>query len=174
MKIREEILEKFKAMGGVELSNKGALKQLQNALSPSESVKAVISGQNDGKAVVIAVTDQRLLFTFSLLGTHEVKDVPLSRITSINTGRNLMFGKLTVNSGGDITVFDHMNWKHAEEFATILRDTKNNSLEDASRPTQQTTTDVADRLLKLKQLLNAGVLTKDEYDAKAAPLKSSL
>lgn len=174
MEIRKDILAKFKAMGGVEFSNKGALKQLQNALSPSESVKAVISGQNDSKAVVIAVTDQRLLFTFSLLGTHEIKDVPLSRITSINTGRNLMFGKLTVNSGGDITVFDRMNWKHTEEFATILRATKNNSLEDASRPAQQPTTGVADQLLKLKQLLDAGVLTQEEYDAKAEPLKSSL
>ena len=170
--ISEDMLARFKEMGGVGFGNKGALRQLQKTLLPDETIKSVINGQNKGKSVVIAVTDKRLLFAFNLLGTHETKDIPLSRITSINAGRDLVFGRLSVDSGGDVTVFDHMSWKHAQEFANILRQAKNDLSDHRETPSQ--TPSAAGQLLKLKQLLDAGVLTTEEYEAKARPLKDSL
>lgn len=135
-------------------------------------MKAIIGGNHSGKPVVIAVTDRRLLSAFSLLGTHEIKDIPLSRITSVNAGRDIISGTLSVDSGGDVTVFDHVDWRHIEEFASVLRQAKDALTElKGSSPRQP---DVADRLLKLKQLLDAGVLTQADYDAKSQSLKQAL
>jgi hypothetical protein len=168
--IRNDLLEAFKNGGGVEFSNRGALKLLQNMLNDEETVLSAISGQNSRRAVVVALTGNRIIYAFNLLGIHETHDIPLSRITSITAGRDLMFGKIVVDSAGDLTAFDHVNFKHAEEFANIARTTMRGNSE--TKPSTQT--DSASQLLQLKQLLDAGVLTPEEYEAKAAPLKARL
>lgn len=170
MKMREDIQKAFASAGGPLLGSRKALKLLEENLSDDEHVAAIAHAQYGDDAGLITLTNTRLIFTFGIWTTQNVKDFPLSQITSISQINDVVYAKLTISVAADRTTFTRMNQKVAKTFVKKLREAVNNT----NNSTSTDSLDATDQLLKLKQLLDAGVLTQDEYEAKASVLKSAL
>lgn len=74
---------------------------------------------------------------------------------SVSHKKGLMFGTLTVHHGSDSMVIKQIN---------KARDFDNNSIK------QRETISSADEIKKFKELLDEGVLTQEEFDAKKKEL----
>ena len=121
-------------------------------------------------AGVLAVTSRRLVYAHAMTGfpVRTVMDFPLEQITSVAQNNDVALAGITISVAGRITEFMNMNPKECTRFVATLRNAM------TTTPTDQAQPSTADQLLKLKQLLDAGILTQQEYETKASVLKKSL
>lgn len=166
MKMREDVERAYKAAHG--LTGLGAsVKLLQQQLKTDEKTISMTKSSQGNYVGVLAVTSHRLVFSARFIATKKVTDIPLSQITSVQGGRDLENSSLTVSVAGNTITFHALAWRDADNITNLLREMAEKSQHGAQESP-------ADQLLKLKQLLDAGVLTQDEYEAKASVLKSAL
>lgn len=151
----------------VNWSNKPTLLNLSESLSDMETVTGIEYARHEKDSGYLALTDQRLLFvgmaTSLSLAALRVS-IPLPTVTSIDM-RGRLLRSLYVSTAGQTHEFTGLGDDFAARIMNMPREAK---IE------HQTVGLPADQLLKLRQLLDAGVLTDGEYEAKAAPLKAML
>jgi len=128
------------------------------------------------------LTTERLITRRGLVAKSGV-EIPLERITNVNFSqtvieRMLGAGDLLVESAGTGGQSRFSNIPHPDEFASLLYKTREDrtvSLQSsasqiAAAATPETPVDATERLQRLKQLHNDGVLTDAEYEEKRAKL----
>jgi hypothetical protein len=166
MKMREDVANAYKAAHG--LTGLGSsVKLLQQQLKTEEKTVSMTKASHGDYVGVLAVTNRRFIFAARFIATKKITDIPLQEITSVRGGRDLENSSLTVSVAGSTITFQALAWRDADNVTNLLR----TMVEESHNNSQEGT---ADRLLKLKQLLDAGVLTQGEYEAKASVLKSAL
>ena len=113
------------------------------------SVKNKING-------VFVITDRRVYFVNSTLGSANMKEINIENITSLDSATLPGFGgQIRIKGITEMIVIDVKNIKLLEEIQNILNKYKNNSNE---------TLNVPDELKKYKELLDSGAITNEEYE----------
>ena len=123
---------------------------------------------------VIVVTNQRILFVHSLLGSRSFKEIRLNAIRSIDSKADLFSECLRIVGLLDMIVI----WGNRKSIAAVraaINDAvrKYNSPDTNSDSTDNTpagTTLAVEQLQSLKQLYDSGVLTAEEFAAKKAQI----
>lgn len=91
-------------------------------------------------------------------------DLPIDMISSVST--SIFNGISIATSSGRITFWFCKNRNEVfEEISKLLLERQ-----DKSRTTVENTTDVSAELKKFKELLDSGIITQDEFDAKKKQL----
>ena len=117
-------------------------------VNPS-SVKNKING-------VFVITNKRVYFVNSTLGSTSMKEIKLENITSLDSATLPGFGgQIRIKGITEMIVIDVKNIKLLEEIQNILNKYKNNS---------NVTLNVPDELKKYKELLDSGAITNEEYE----------
>ncbi|MFT8592425.1 MAG: SHOCT domain-containing protein [Bifidobacterium sp.] len=165
--VREDVVDALKPHK-VNWSNKQTLLNLSESLSSNETVTALeyVRCHKDGG--YLSLSNQRILFTgmaISISLSAMRISIPISTITSVDI-RGRLLRSLYISTAGQSYEFTSLS----ESFAQCIV----NAVSEHVPQTSSGPIDSADRLLKLKQLLDAGVLTQGEYEAKASVLKSAL
>jgi hypothetical protein len=155
---------------------KKELAYLPTALFDGETVENLAVGDYKdrmGKGLLV-LTDRRLLFIESsgfMATKMNVEDFALDRITSIR--HQLGGGSGTIEvfvSGNNAKIESVMPKERVEEISGMIRTRINAGSNAPSTPVA----DPSAQMTQLKALLDAGVLTQDEFDAKKSEILSRM
>lgn len=139
-------------------------------ISPTNVIIREVNTKHKEKLPGIAIlTDKRFIFSYQLLLQSRVDVIQLDEIRSINcTGNSLTGGHIeihTITKTYDILV--SYKKELMLKIQTAFEDAKNQFTSKESDPAGGS---AADEILKFKQLLDAGAITEEEFNAKKKQL----
>lgn len=167
-----DILARFKEVNVTDtFGTKKEMKELPMILKEDETIMYAASGFVDNNTWLITCTDKRLLFLDKgmVFGLKQV-EIPIEKINSISYKKRLLLGEIIIYHGAAQMTIKNIQ----KEAVKPLADAINNEIEKhrsaANNTSIQPTVSAADELLKFKQLLDAEVITQEEFDAKKKEL----
>lgn len=138
-------------------------------INPDERIKAVTSGNSDGKPVIVVATERFIrIHTGATFGGRS-KEISIDQITSVSTSSKLTGDKMKFTvSGSDIEV-KSIPQGRGEQFGEVVRALRDEAKAAASTPAPAATgASSTDELVKLAELHAAGVLSDEEFAAAKA------
>jgi hypothetical protein len=146
------------------------LKKLPSLLEDGENLENLAQGLYEGNEGIVAVTDRRLLFVEEGVMRSRLEDFPFDRISSIQSEKNMLAGKLTVFAAGNKAEVDRVMPKdRVDEIADLVRSRISQS-QNGAAPATSAAPDPVEQLRKLSELKDAGILTEEEFSAQKAKL----
>ncbi len=119
------------------------------------------------------VTDQRILLNeIKGIVSNDERSIPLASISSINISNKLVCSSIEIVSTGNKAIIDDVPAHIALEIKSGIENLKamtNTSTAPTSK-VEKDMFDVADEIRELKDLLDDGILTQEEFDAKKKQL----
>lgn len=147
------------------------VKELPRLLRHDESVSLLVNGANGDGPALVALTSQRVVVMYKakMLFTH-TDSFEFASISNIEFQAKIATGKLRIHAAGVKKPVEVKNVPRvdAERIIQAVRSGGTPST------TQRVGESIADRLLQLKELHAAGVLTDEQYAEKSAPLIDAL
>lgn len=119
------------------------------------------------------VTDQRiLLHEIKGITSNDETSIPLQSISSINISNKLVYSTIEIVSTGNKAVIEdvpaHIAIEIKNAIENLKKDFKVNSTSKVVK--QKDMYDIGDEIRELKDLLDDGILTQEEFDAKKKQL----
>ncbi|MHD0398327.1 PH domain-containing protein [Staphylococcus simulans] len=165
-----KIYQRFEEIGVSDLfGTKKEVKELPLILKENELIMYVTSGFYDGNTYLIVCTDKRLLFLDKgMIYGLKFHEIPLNKINSVSYKKGLLFGTMLVYHGAASITIQNIDKKSVSIMANVIQE----QISKANQPTEDKSTIIsaADELLKYKELLDAGILTQEEFDIKKKEL----
>lgn len=171
MREKKSVMRELKKLSTFNtFGTKKEVNYLPEILNPDEHVLSLISGFLDGNTWIIALTGERLIFLDKgMIYGLKQREILLDKINSISQKRGLLLGSVTIQDGATAIKIDNIDKAVIGSFV----DTLNDAIKKFKVPVRQEnkTSDTSiDDLLKLKTLLDQGILTQEEFDAKKKQL----
>lgn len=117
------------------------------------------------------VTDKRVvLHEIKGLVSNNEKSMPLSSIGSINLKSKFVYAELEIITSGNKAIIDDVPVAIAQEVKNVIEHLKSQDKKEEYSAIKKDTFDLADEIRELKDLLDEGILTQDEFDAKKKQL----
>ena len=189
-KVRKQNEDRLKSLSSGQLFVGKELRTLVSQLMPLEELRSVAAGTYENKQGVVVLTDVRLFFyEKGLLFRERTEEFQISAISSVQAESGMMMAKLKVHASNNIAEIKHIVPKQrAKEIAELLRESINRKPSEtapavtvniaqipaATGSIPAAGGDLTHRLSQLKQMLDAGLLTQDEFDVKKAEILSCL
>lgn len=165
---------------GIRHPKAPGLDVIEPALGESEKVISILRGWKGGsQPCSLVLTDQKLYF-FSYLGLKSLSNtetIPFGTISGIELKKNIALLGLEVkltraNNTDSITNVDK---QAAPAFVKALQDTlASRTNQSGNTIIQNQATDPLDQIKKLKDLLDAGIITQDEFQEKKTELMGKI
>ena len=160
---------------------KREVKELPKILNDNEIIKYGCSGFNNNNTLLCLCTNQRVLFLDKgLLYGIKSTEIPLDMVNGVSYEKGLIFGKIAITNGANVTKLEQITKKDAPIMADTIKKESVNYKESLQTPnsnnssTQQKTSNNTDDLIKqlreLKNLVDEGILTEEEFNAKKKQL----
>jgi hypothetical protein len=170
-------IEAAKQKMRTKLGSGREIKKLNSYLWDDETVDLMAGGTYGAGTGLLVLTDRRLLFLKDGIMSKTTEDFPMEKISSVQWSSGIGLGTLTVFASGNKAVIKSMNKQDGKQIADTIRARLTGTT--AYGPVREVTgaanePDTYERLAKLGQLRDAGVLTSEEFDAKKAELLSRL
>lgn len=128
-------------------------------------------GKQTGRRGTLFITDRRVGLFTKKIGGHDMLDFSYGLLTSIEYKKGLTFREITLLAAGDRTRFHQVPKDLVEGIVQTIRERMTMSTNHNQPPARdETQASVADELIKLASLRDAGVLTQDEFDTQKAKL----
>lgn len=158
-----EMKKLFKKCGFVKTITSDAI--FRSTLNDSETVDFVQRCKIDGKKWLMISTDKRLLIISEKMINRDVKEISYSKISAVKTTKSvgIFSGELEIEySGGDIKC------DMPGIYAKSMRDAiiKNVDTEHPSNSNNKSGNNDLESIVKLKELLDMGAITKEEFELK--------
>ncbi len=155
------------------------LKTLHELLHEGETVLNLGSGVYSGGQGLVVVTDQRVIFYARSLGTSRQEDFGFSTISSVQSETGMLgHGTLVIFASGKKAVIHSIYPKErAGEVGDYVR---SRLAADSPAAAAQgsgsapTDADPAERLRRLKSMLDEGLITAEEYEEKRGAILGEL
>lgn len=152
--------------------------KVKEYLNPNEEVVAIVMGAYETEILgsdsvrngILIATNKRLVFYAKKLMGYELEDFPLSNISSIESGKNMMGHNISFFASGNKVKMKWINDGKIKKFVEYVRseigkDSSSNNSKEESIP---------DQIEKLSKLKDQGILTDDEFQTKKEDLLSRL
>ena len=156
------------------------INEIEPALGQSEKVLAILRGWKSGTSPCsLVLTDQKLYF-FSYTGlkfTSTNEAVPFSSISGVEMKQNLaLLGlEVKVTRASNVDKITNVDKTAAQAFVTALQDAlANKGAGSANTIIQNQAIDPLDQIKKLKDLLDAGILSQEEFEEKKKALMDKI
>ncbi|KAA8365703.1 MULTISPECIES: PH domain-containing protein [Leuconostoc] len=165
----EQIKTQFTAAGVSDLfGTKKEVKALPELLSADEIVLYATSGFVSKGTVLVVVTDQRLLFiNKGLIYGTDFKEIPFKHINAVSYSKGLVFAKVSITNGANVTLIEQVSKDNAPTFVQKLKYAIEQQENASTHVMVKNTNDNSiNNLRNLKQLLDDGIITQDDFDAK--------
>lgn len=157
------------------------LRTLPSHLAEGEDVLNMSNGMYDGVQGLIVLTDRRVIFISAGMTKSRFEDFPYGRISSVQHSGGMMFGELVIFTSGNKAELKQMIKDRAKEIGDYIRD-RIHAQTDAQAPTTpeaaptpgQSADDPFEKLRKLGELRDAGVITDEDFEAKKQQLLAEM
>lgn len=142
--------------------------KLPELIQQDETIKFATSGFYDTNtsSVLIVVTNKRILLeNKKLLFGSQNTEIPLEMVNDISYNSGMLMAKVSITSGTK----DHKISQVSKKTVTQLVDTIRHETELAKHPNEQQSSQSPsdiEQLKGLKDLLDSGILTQEEFEAK--------
>jgi hypothetical protein len=162
--------------------SKREVKRLADHLWHDEHVSLITGGTYGPGTGIVVLTDRRLFFLKDGVMSKTSEDFPLDKISSVQWSTGMLLGKITVFASGNKAEITNVQKADGKAITDAVRarlaggsSSKAAPSEPASAPaTAASTDDVYERLRKLGDLRDAGILTDEEFAAKKQVLLEQL
>ena len=171
-----ELIKIAETTPGVRIKrNKKLLNQIETMLGEEEKPLAVLEGQSPNQAgkdtIGIAVaTNKRLIYVGTLLLQTAVEQFPLDKIDSVQESKGALLAGFSASVPGSTFTLSRCAKNAASVFVETLRNAISNFQKIPESPQTQSSEGALDKLKKLADLHDAGVLSDDEFESKKAEL----
>lgn len=144
---------------------KKEIKALPGVLDDDEVIKYATSGFWNSNTVLMICTDQRVIFLNKnmIYGTDR-NDIPLNTINAVSYSSKILFAIITITNGANTTVIEQISKETAEPMVKAIKDAQQNYINRQNVSAQPL--DEADQIRKFKSLLDDGIITQEEFEAK--------
>ena len=164
----EEVKSQIEHLGGAtKLLGFKEIKELPKILWEDEQVEKLVQGRYGKGIGILVATNKRLIFVDKgLIYGLRVEDFPYDKISSIQYETGLVYGEIKIFASGNKADIEHVNKKHAKNFAEYVRARISGVKEHASAPedpAQASSDDVITQLERLAKLKEQGILSEDEF-----------
>ena len=177
------------------------LRRLPYHLHDGEEIISIVTGSRKdkrGRGLIVA-TNERLFFLWDGWVFREHNDLPYSSLNSIEFKTGIFFGEIEAFSAGDSVAYNWVDRFSGRKFVKLVRqlsaDAKRNHNMNMWNQTQQgdptypehtqpqqprlsaeeeRTLAITSQLKQLKELLDSGIISPEEYDSKRQLLVNSL
>lgn len=154
---------------------------LPQLLSDDEVIQYAASGMYDGNTVLIVLTQKRIMFVDKgMIYGVQTSEIPLDMVNGVSSKSGVLLGEISVMNG--------VSWAHIKNIPKIAVPVLSDKIKRASeaykqslyRPQIEVSQNsqplsqnlIADELIKLKSLVDNGILTEEEFQAQKAKLLS--
>ena len=154
-------------------SLKEEIKELPFILLGDENIKAMTSGLTNGSPWIMLCTNKRILHIDKKRNRElQATDIPLDTINSISYSKKGIFGIISITDGATTREIENVSLITMNFFIDNVNKERQLFKEAKMNPTTQVINNVstADELMKFKQLLDMGILTPEEFEAKKKEL----
>lgn len=151
---------------------KKEVKELPNIIDLSnETIKYAASGFVENNTVLIVCTNKRVLFIDKgLVYGIKTSEIPLDMINGVSYSKGLLLGSVSVTNGANTTLIENIQNQATEKLASVIKEEAANFKRKISTQNQDNSNDLASQLRELKSLVDEGILTEDEFNAKKKQL----
>lgn len=156
---------KKKLPGNIKMLVRKELKKLPSLLEEGELIERVAQGRYDGKQGLVVATDRRVMFIEEGLMRSNLEDFSYERISSVQTGKGAMFGRLTIFASGNKAEIDQIAPKEmGVALGDLVRARIKSEGNGGSQSPAESSDSAMDKLKKLGELRDSGVLSEDEFE----------
>lgn len=144
---------------------------LERLMQGDEDVKAISSGYYENRTWLFACTDRRILAVNKnfMIGGDQV-EIPFRQINGITVNTGLVFSTVIIQTGFKHMKIEKILKDSAKRFVDVahaeMEAYENRAKAPAQVVHQVAATSDADELRKFKALLDEGIITQEEFDAK--------
>ena len=166
----DKILQQMKDAGVSDtFGTKKEIKSLPDILDDTEVVKYATSGFWNNNTVLMVCTDQRIIFLNKnmIYGTDR-NDIPLNTVNAVSYSSKMIFATITITNGANTTVIEQVSKETAEPMVKAIKEAQQNYINKQNVSVQSL--DEADQIRKFKSLLDDGIITEEEFEAKKKQL----
>lgn len=171
--MRDDLQAAFNNMGkfSLGLRKPPGLEEIEPLLKENEQVVAMARGtKNRTSLCTIVLTDQQIyLFSFSGLKSYFSNEIiPFHLITGVELRKKMAEGLvLTITRAGNIDEISGLDTPTAPSFLSKLQECISNKNSTApTRGVQSQPINPIDQISKLKELLDIGILSQEEFETK--------
>lgn len=177
----KEVQDQIRGIKGVSMfATRHEINELPRILADDEKIETLVMGQYTGwkdQGLVVA-TNRRIIFVNKDVGFLKnklsVEDFPYDKITSVQYNTGVLYGKVTIHASGNRAEVDKIAANLAREFAEYIRAKISASKEAVPSVSGAATDDPVQRLQQLKTMLDSGLISQVEYDAKRKDILSRM
>lgn len=171
MKSKESVQQEIDALQNKDdWGTHREIKMLPDLLDETETIKALCSGQKrklpSGNLVdiLLVCTDRRLLMVDRGLFSAKTDDIALSNITGIERKDGLFFSKIIIRTNNK----KPLKLRHIDKAAaqSLCMEVQNGKEVKVVVESSDKKASVAEELKELKELVDDGILTQEEFEAK--------
>lgn len=172
----QKTLRSLLASMGVITTSFGLLANLIDVLDSDEAIECAHRCKIDKKKWLMVCTDRRVLLLNEKLFNAEVRDINFSKISSVSTEglRKIFKGGIKIQYSGGSLECD-MSGVYAAKMCDCIAGhlrAKDSTVNVVVSPTPNThpENDPYEEIKKLKELLDLGLITSEEFDCKKKQL----
>lgn len=178
---QDQIEELAKKKLNNRLGVKKELRTLPSHLSEGEVVLNLSSGIYDGVNGLVVLTDRRVIFISAGMTKSRFEDFPYGRISSVQHSGGMLMGGIVIFASGNKAELKSMIKDRAKEIGDYIRDrihappeVQAPSAPQAAPSPGPTADDPFEKLRKLGELRDAGVITDEDFEAKKQQLLAEM
>lgn len=165
------IEETIKMAGlGKKKAMAGQIKLFEDRLSNEGESLLAVCASKDGKTQLYVSDKRVILHEIKGFLSNNEKSIPLGNVTSIDTESKFVFSTLKITSTGNVAAIEGVPSAIANEVKATIEHLKSHDQKEEYSAIKKDTFDLADEIRELKHLLDDGILTQDEFDAKKKQL----
>ncbi|WP_223875905.1 PH domain-containing protein [Paucilactobacillus kaifaensis] len=172
----DKIKNDFEQAGVSDLwGTKKEVSALPELLNDDETVKYATSGLVDGNTVLMVCTDERIIFIDKGM-VYGIKstEIPLDMVNSVNYEKGMLMGSISIVNGAVKTEVKNVMKETAPKMIDAIKSARKEFMHPSQNNSQSSSDKLAksitDQLHELKSLVDEGILTQDEFDAKKKQL----
>jgi hypothetical protein len=180
--VRQDLAEAWENAGKMGFASRKppGLDVIEPAIGESEKVISILKGWKGGsQPCSLVLTDQKLYFFsyFAIKYISNTETIPFGTITGIELKQNLVLLGLEVKltRANNTDTITNVDKNAAPAFVKALQDTlASRTNQTGNKINQNQATDPLDQIKKLKDLLDAGIITEAEFQDKKKELMGKI
>lgn len=102
--------------------------------------------------------------------SNDESSIPLNNITSVSINSKFVYASISITTSGNTITINDVPVAIAQEVKNVIEHLKSQDKKEEYSAIKKDTFDLADEIRELKDLLDEGILTQDEFDAKKKQL----
>jgi len=162
-----EFYDKLKQLPGFDSwGTRKEIKYLRTILYNDEEVFAIASGIMEHKTWLVTCTNKRIIFIdCGLIYGISHSEVMIDKINAVSFVNGLILGEIHIEDGASTRIIENVLKRSTKPFVDAVHKAMELSQQDKqSISIQQTNVSVADEILKLKQLMDNGIISREEFE----------